>query len=65
VPVAPSDTLRELRREVDQIVCLEEPTPFHAIGCHYEDFHQVPDDEVIAALAATDAGPGGAAPAAR
>ncbi len=52
VPVAPSDTLAVLRGEVDEIVCLVEPFPFHAIGLHYRDFHQVGDDEVLAALAA-------------
>ena len=50
VPVAPHDTLTELRREVDRIVCLAEPDPFRAIGLHYVDFTQVSDDEVIAAL---------------
>ena len=48
--MAPHDTLTELRREVDRIVCLAEPDPFRAIGLHYEDFTQVSDDEVIAAL---------------
>jgi putative phosphoribosyl transferase len=52
VPVAPSDTLAALRAEVDDIVCLAEPFPFHAIGLHYVDFHQVGDNEVLAALAA-------------
>ena len=55
VPVAPSDTLAALRAEVDEIVCLAEPYPFHAIGLHYGDFHQVGDDEVLAALAAARA----------
>jgi len=50
VPVAPADTLAVLGAEVDEIVCLEQPFPFHAIGAHYVDFHQVSDDEVIAAL---------------
>jgi putative phosphoribosyl transferase len=50
VPVAPADTIDELSREVDEIVCLEQPEFFHAIGNHYVDFHQVGDDEVIAAL---------------
>jgi putative phosphoribosyl transferase len=50
VPVAPVDTLAELRAEVDELVCLEAPEFFHAIGNHYADFHQVGDDEVIAAL---------------
>ena len=50
VPVAPADTLRALRGEVDQVVCLAQPLPFHAVGEHYVDFHQVGDGEVIAAL---------------
>jgi putative phosphoribosyl transferase len=50
VPVAPADTLDALRGEVDQIVCLAQPDPFNAIGAHYRDFHQVSDDEVLAAL---------------
>jgi len=57
VPVAPSDTLAALRAEVDDIVCLAEPFPFHAIGLHYVDFHQVGDNEVLAALAAANAAP--------
>jgi putative phosphoribosyl transferase len=50
VPVAPHDTVLALRAEVDDLVCLAEPEPFHAIGLHYVDFHQVSDDEVLAAL---------------
>jgi putative phosphoribosyl transferase len=50
VPVAPADTLEALRGEVDQIVCLAQPFPFNAIGAHYRDFHQVSDNEVLAAL---------------
>ena len=50
VPVAPPETLASLRSEVDEVVCLSRPSPFHAIGLHYTDFHQVSDDEVLAAL---------------
>jgi putative phosphoribosyl transferase len=50
VPVAPGDTLEQLRGEVDQVVCLDTPYPFHAVGEHYVRFHQVEDDEVIEAL---------------
>ncbi len=52
VPVAPADTIAALAADVDEVVCLEQPEFFHAIGNHYADFHQVPDDEVIAALRA-------------
>jgi putative phosphoribosyl transferase len=54
VPVAPGDTLEQLRGEVDQLVCLDTPFPFHAVGEHYVRFDQVEDDEVIEALAAAD-----------
>ena len=50
VPVAPRDTLAALRAEVDQVVCLATPDPFFAVGEHYLRFHQVGDQEVIAAL---------------
>ena len=59
VPVAPADTLAQLGPEVDDIVCLARPEPFHAIGEHYVDFAQLEDDEVVAALDAA----GGVRPA--
>ncbi|MCB1380624.1 MAG: phosphoribosyltransferase [Alphaproteobacteria bacterium] len=51
VPVAPPDAIATLRAEVDDVVCLEQPRNFGAIGVFYADFHQVPDDEVIGLLA--------------
>jgi putative phosphoribosyl transferase len=50
VPVAPSDSLSELRREADDTVCLEEDSMFGAIGFYYHDFRQVSDEEVIEIL---------------
>jgi putative phosphoribosyl transferase len=50
IPVAPRDTLDQLAGEVDHLVCLAAPTPFYAIGSHYDDFAQVSDDEVIGML---------------
>jgi putative phosphoribosyl transferase len=50
VPVAPRSTLRRLRREVDEIVCLESPTDFFAVGQFYRDFPQLHDAEVTALL---------------
>jgi putative phosphoribosyl transferase len=52
VPVAPVDTIEALRAELDDIVCLETPEPFYAIGMYYRDFHQVADEEVVRLLAA-------------
>ncbi|SCB72333.1 Predicted phosphoribosyltransferase [Gordonia sp. v-85] len=51
VPTAPSDSIQRLRdRGVDEVVVLVTPTPFRAVGLSYDDFTQVDDDEVIAAL---------------
>jgi len=50
VPVAPEDTVHELASLVDEIVCLDMPEPFRAIGLHYEDFHQLDDEEVLGIL---------------
>ena len=46
VPVAPTDTVAALRKEADEVVCLEEHDPFGAIGYYYFDFRQVSDDQV-------------------
>lgn len=51
VPVAPSDVLHQLRGEVDRLICLQAPDDFIAVGLHYDDFHQLSDDEVLALLA--------------
>lgn len=50
VPVAAAETLESLRGEADRVVCLETPEPFGAVGYFYDDFDQVTDAEVIAAL---------------
>jgi putative phosphoribosyl transferase len=50
VPVATPGALQQLRPEVDEIVCLETPEDFFAIGQFYEDFHQMSDEEVLTLL---------------
>jgi putative phosphoribosyl transferase len=55
VAVAPPDAIAMLRAEVDEIICLQTPEPFYAIGLYYRDFGQVSDQEVIALL--SQAGP--------
>ena len=58
VPVAPTSTLDALRREVDEIVCLESPEEFGAVGFFYADFRPVDDAVVIDLLdRATKAAP--------
>lgn len=50
VPVAAQSSLKRLRPEVDEIICLETPSPFYAVGQAYDDFEQVSDETVIALL---------------
>jgi len=50
IPVAPADTLKDLEKEVDEIIVLEIPSSFFAIGQFYKDFEQVSDEEVIRLL---------------
>jgi len=51
VPVAPPDALDTFRDAADEIVCLEMPPAFGAIGSYYRDFHQMSDAEVTDLLA--------------
>lgn len=50
LPVAPPDTISDLAREADRIVCLSQPPYFRALGFYYLLFQQLADDEVITAL---------------
>ena len=50
VPVCAAQTAKILRSEVDELVCLEAPADLGAIGLWYEDFYQVPDEEVVGLL---------------
>ena len=51
VPVAPPQSLDRLGAEVDELVVLETPRPFFAVGEWYRDFGQTSDAEVVDALA--------------
>lgn len=55
VPVAPPESLAELRQVADEVVCLAEPSRFVAVGNWYEDFQQVSDYEVCHLLDALHA----------
>ena len=50
VPVAPLDWTARLRGEADELIALDTPDPFWAIGQFYADFSQTTDDEVVACL---------------
>ena len=51
VPVAPTESLEQIRPYADELVCLETPEGFMAVGQFYRHFEQVEDDEVVALLA--------------
>ena len=46
VPVAAESTCNELRREADEVICVETPAYFSAVGQWYWDFSQTSDAEV-------------------
>ena len=50
VPVAPPDWRTRLAGVADELICVETPEPFYAIGQFYADFSQTSDDEVIDCL---------------
>lgn len=47
VPVASQMAVTELKSECDDLVCLEVPEPFYAVGEWYRDFSQTDDAEVV------------------
>lgn len=51
VPVGAAETCEEIGREVDEVVCVESPLFFQAVGLWYESFDQTSDAEVREALA--------------
>jgi len=52
VPVAAPESLEAVRPYADDVVCLDAPTGFYAVGQFYRNFDQVEDEEVIRLLAA-------------
>lgn len=50
LPVAPKELLSKIAPEVDELVILETPDTFGAVGQFYEHFPQVDDEEVIQLL---------------
>jgi predicted phosphoribosyltransferase len=51
IAVAPSGSLADIWAAADEVVCLYSPEAFHAVGQFFEDFSEVTDDMVVAALA--------------
>jgi predicted phosphoribosyltransferase len=52
VPVASHDALAKVRAYADEVVCLQVPDFFYAVGQFYRHFPQVSDAEVVALLRA-------------
>ncbi|MDF3149789.1 phosphoribosyltransferase, partial [Streptomyces sp. T21Q-yed] len=50
VPVCAPEAAEELRRLVDEFVCLHQPRLFSAVGEWYQDFGQLTDADVLEAL---------------
>lgn len=52
VPVASVDASERVREEADELVALDVPVYFQAVGAYYSEFSQLEDDEVIRLMAA-------------
>jgi putative phosphoribosyl transferase len=50
IGVAPPSSLARMQAEADEVVCLCSPEDFYAVGQFFEDFSEVTDDMVVAAL---------------
>lgn len=50
VPVASTESLARVRPLADEVVCLDAPEDFYAVGQFYRAFDQVEDDEAIRLL---------------
>ena len=50
VPVSPPETVAKLQRHADEVICLETPSNFYAIGQFYERFDQLTDEETNSIL---------------
>lgn len=52
VPVGSRQAIELLRAMADDVICLDVPEQFTAVGRHYRDFDQISDDKVMTILAA-------------
>ncbi len=50
IPVGPPDAIRRMEGEADEVVVVQTPEPFWAVGAFFADWSQTSDDEVIALL---------------
>jgi putative phosphoribosyl transferase len=52
VPVGSIEAVRRLEDVADEVICLDTPADFTAVGNHYDDFSPVLDPEVLSRLGA-------------
>ena len=50
IGVAPTESLERIAAEVDEVVCLHAADDFYAVGQFFDDFSEVADSLVVAAL---------------
>ena len=50
IPVGAPDSVEQLRAEADEVLVVETPEPFQAVGAWYDEFDQTTDEEVLALL---------------
>jgi putative phosphoribosyl transferase len=50
IPVAPAEAVKRLSKDADEVVCLDTPEPFMAVGQWYASFPQTTDQEVVSLL---------------
>lgn len=50
VPVAARETVERMKTIADEVVCVEIPDPFQAVGLWYDDFSQLTDQDVVEVL---------------
>jgi predicted phosphoribosyltransferase len=50
VPIGPGDIVERFAGYADEVVCLQAPAYFYAVGQGYRVFAQTPDDDVVALL---------------
>jgi predicted phosphoribosyltransferase len=56
VPVSSVSVCREVRKQADELVCLQTPEPFYSVGTWYRNFDQTSDSEVRRLLSESAAG---------
>ncbi|HZR45535.1 MAG TPA: phosphoribosyltransferase family protein [Candidatus Manganitrophaceae bacterium] len=55
--VAPWESLHKIKKLADEVVCLDVPADFYAVGQFFDEFTQVSDEEVVALLQQSRSGP--------